>query len=392
MSYRRRALSVPVLFLGLVVPSVAAQSAEMAPAVDKEPSPFFSSDGAFDVSGFLSTRAGFLPLAVPITEPAVGYGLALGLTFFHDRPQTLPRTNGEPPQVIMPSTTTVFGVGTEGGTLGAGVAHLGMWSEGRVRYTGAAGYVSLDLDWYGRSDLFNGRSIGYENDVAFLYQRIAFQVGDSPFFIGPQYRLFAADTTFDVSSLSLDVPDADLESRTAGLGISLGYNSLDHPFSPRRGLRAEATYSQQSEWFGGDFDYGRLDAYMIAYVPVGKRLVLGMRGDGQFSSSDAPFYDLPGLNIRGLPRGRFVDDVAVLGETELRYDFARRWTAVGFVGVGWVADSIDSLFDADARWAGGAGLRYLIAEDYGLRLGVDVAHGDGEFAFYIGIGTGWMRP
>jgi hypothetical protein len=34
--------------------------------------------GAFDVSGFLSTRAGFLPVVVPITEPAVGCGPHLG--------------------------------------------------------------------------------------------------------------------------------------------------------------------------------------------------------------------------------------------------------------------------------------------------------------------------
>jgi len=40
-------------------------------------------DGAFDVGQFLSTRAGFLPLLMPITEPAAGYGLMGGLVFFH---------------------------------------------------------------------------------------------------------------------------------------------------------------------------------------------------------------------------------------------------------------------------------------------------------------------
>src|SRR5262245_43756153 len=42
-------------------------------------------DGWFDVSDFLDKKYGFLPLLVPITEPAVGYGAAGGLAFI-DQP------------------------------------------------------------------------------------------------------------------------------------------------------------------------------------------------------------------------------------------------------------------------------------------------------------------
>jgi hypothetical protein len=38
-------------------------------------------DGWPDVSGFLSEKYGFLPLAFPITEPAVGYGVSGGVAF-----------------------------------------------------------------------------------------------------------------------------------------------------------------------------------------------------------------------------------------------------------------------------------------------------------------------
>ena len=54
-------------------------------------------DGAFDVSNFLSTQQGFLPIAVPITEPAVGYGLSPGLSFFHDKPQAINRPSASAP-------------------------------------------------------------------------------------------------------------------------------------------------------------------------------------------------------------------------------------------------------------------------------------------------------
>src|SRR5690348_11474362 len=46
------------------------------------PSKFRSpEDGWLDVSEFLEEKYGFLPLVVPITEPAVGYGAAGGLLF-----------------------------------------------------------------------------------------------------------------------------------------------------------------------------------------------------------------------------------------------------------------------------------------------------------------------
>ena len=86
-------------------PSTTQPATPPAPAAPPAPAPparetLFRDpeDGAFDVSNFLSTRVGFLPLAMPITEPAVGYGFALGLSFFHDEPQvvTYPGAGGAP--------------------------------------------------------------------------------------------------------------------------------------------------------------------------------------------------------------------------------------------------------------------------------------------------------
>ena len=45
-------------------------------------------DGRFDVSNFLDTVYGFMPMLVPITEPAVGYGAAAALVFIDSNPGT----------------------------------------------------------------------------------------------------------------------------------------------------------------------------------------------------------------------------------------------------------------------------------------------------------------
>ena len=235
--------------------------------------------------------------------------------------------------------------------------------------------------------------------MLFLFQKVTFKVGDSNFFIGPQYRLMATDASFagdDARAEAAGIADAQLQSTTAGLGLVLAYDSLDQPFSPTRGIRGEVAYTQNAQAFGGDFDYGRINAFAIGYIPLGEKFVLGLRVDGGYitgGNDTAPFYDLPSLSMRGIPRGRYVDNTALLTEAELRYDITQRWSLVGFAGIGRVADDFGDLASAETNTAIGGGFRYLIARQYGMRMGVDVGYDDeGDYSLYITMGTGWVRP
>ena len=127
---------------------------------------------------------------------------------------------------------------------------------------------------------------------------------------------------------------------------------------------------------------------------MGEKFVLGLRADGGLiTGGDAPFYDLPSLMMRGIPRGRYVDDAALMTEAELRYDVTNRWSLMGFGGVGRVAENFGDLGSADNHGALGTGFRYLIARQYGMRMGLDVGYcDDGDWTVYITMGTGWVRP
>src|SRR5258705_7131234 len=96
-------------------PPEPAQSAPVqlgpVPEVDEPDLIHDSQDGAFDISDFLSSRTGFLPLVMPITEPAVGYGVAGALAFFHEKPRVLQTPDG--PRVVPPNLTAVGGMATE---------------------------------------------------------------------------------------------------------------------------------------------------------------------------------------------------------------------------------------------------------------------------------------
>ena len=100
---------------------------------------FDPEDGWFDVSGFLDTAHGFVPVIAPITEPAVGYG-AVGALVFVDRD-----TSGQGERYTRPNIAVVGGLGTENGTRGLFAGHLGTWMDGRLRTLVAAADVDVNL-------------------------------------------------------------------------------------------------------------------------------------------------------------------------------------------------------------------------------------------------------
>jgi len=344
-------------------------------------------DGAFDVSKFLESRAGFFPVLMPITEPAVGYGLAGGLLFFHDRPGVVER--GGEARMVPPTATFVGGFGTENGSWGAGAGHLHKWDDGRIRYLVGGAYASMNLDWFGQGSTSSGNSIAYNLDVAALIQKLTFQVGDSDFFLGPTQRLLVTDSTFD--DAPTDIDRSELHATASGLGLSLGFDTRNSLFSPTLGTKTSLDWTQSDDAIGSDFDYGRVGLETCNYIPCGGPFTLGLRADAQFAGEDAPYFDLGSIRLRGIKAYRYVDNVATTFEAELRWDVSRRWTLVGFGGVGFVADEFDELDDALGRGAGGAGFRYLIAKKYDLRVGLDFAVGPEEGAVYVTVGTGWLR-
>ena len=117
-----RVAHCPVLFVMLSAVGVlagaplhAAGGGDGEPAASRLVDP---QDGWLDVSGFLDSVYGFVPVIVPITEPAVGYGAAGALVFIDRKP---PDSEG---RYQRPNITAVGGLRTENGTHGVFAGHL----------------------------------------------------------------------------------------------------------------------------------------------------------------------------------------------------------------------------------------------------------------------------
>ena len=52
-----------------------------------------TTDNAVDVSNFLNSVSGFMPVPAIITEPAVGYGGGLGILYFHKKKKIMKKEN-----------------------------------------------------------------------------------------------------------------------------------------------------------------------------------------------------------------------------------------------------------------------------------------------------------
>ena len=107
-----------------------------------------------------------------------------------------------------PSMSGLVGFLTENGSWGTGLAHLGVFSDDRIRYLGGLFYNRLNLDFYGAGGDFQlpiDRVSYTLNGIVFI-QQVLSRVADSDVFIGVNYKYLSFDTELDLN-LGIQPPD-----------------------------------------------------------------------------------------------------------------------------------------------------------------------------------------
>jgi len=142
--------------------------------------------------------------------------------------------------------------------------------------------------------------------------------------------------------------------------------------------------------WASDNEYQTYRALAFGYVPAGKDFIVGVKGDVRSANGDVPFYQLPFIELRGVPVARYQDRRTFATELELRWNATARWVLLGFIGSGRAWGSGDKSFnDAGAVTSGGAGFRYLVARRLGILAGLDIAKSAENTAIYIQAGSAW---
>lgn len=350
---------------------------------------FDPEDGMLDMSRYLQdNQYGFLPVPVVITEPAVGYGGGLFGLFLHGKG----KREGE--RFVPPPISAFGGGGTQNGTWFVGGGHRHTWQDDHIRYLVAGGYADINLDIYtgdvigfGRNKAINTETKGYGG-----MQKLLFRLGDTPVFLGAS-QFWAK---MDISAKNNPVIDniwkrvLGESSTSSAFGIVAEYDTTDNLFWPSRGVSFSGEYQLYGGALGGDYQYDLLTLDGKTFLPLNPTWTLALAGNYQRLShqdNHLPPMARPYIALRGISRYRYQGNDVATVQTQLAWQATPRWIIQGFIGAGSAADTSSDLFHtAEVAW--GTGFRYLIAREYGLRTGVDIAFSDNEQAVYFNVGSG----
>ncbi len=349
---------------------------------------FDADDGALDLSDFLESPQGFLPLPIVITEPAVGYGGGIAGMFLRPR-----REAGEEGWA-RPDISAIGAFATQNGSRGAFAGDASRWLDGRLRTLVGGGSAKVNLDFFGfgvGSQSVN-QAVRYSLDFTAAVAQASWQLApQSPWAVGIRYVYSAVDPHLREQTTVPGVVDGGRVKISAPTAL-VEYDTRDNIFTPTRGVYAETSYLVSRQGLGATVDFERFQQILMGWTPVRDEITLGARGNYSWSSDQTPFFLRPYIMLRGVPAMRFQGDQVASIEVEGRWQFHGRWSVVAFGGAGQARTSSDNRSFTQGVGSGGLGFRYELARKFGLHAGVDVAHSPGTTAVYFTVGNAWFRP
>jgi len=346
--------------------------------------------GAFDMSEWINQAAGFVPIPIIVTQPAVGYGGGLAMVFIH-RPKKTYDVK------VPPSITGAVGLGTMNKTWAAGGFHFHVWGPDRLRYLGGAGVANININYYGNNNAYLDENPVEMNLKAWgILQRLQVRLGKTKLFAGLSYAYVSMEASVDtfpdkpiINEILSRINKASVISMIQPM---FNLDSRDNIFTPTKGMNTGITFTYNATWLGGSSNFYEPDVYFLGYAPLSKKLFSSWRFDGQFIMGDPPIYALPYIDLRGVPAMRYQSDNTMLVEMQWRYNFFRRWSVDAFTGTGKAFKTFSDFSEATWVYNYGAGFRYEIASEYGILAGLDFASSnEGNFAFYIVFGSAWNK-
>jgi hypothetical protein len=345
-------------------------------------------DGQLDLSDYLETARGFLPIPMLVTEPAVGYGGG-GIGMF-----VRPRREAGDEGWARPDLSGVGGIATQNGTWGAFGGDVTQWYDGRLKTLAGLGTGRVNLDFYGLGEnrpSFD-QPVRYSLDFTGAVAQGNWKIAPkSPWSVGLRYVYAEVEPKLRDDPLFPGLAD-HIRIKIAAPGAILEYDTRDNLFTPTRGVYAESFYMASRESLGSTDDFERFQQVVIGWIPLPHEVTLGARTDYQWSSTGTPFFLRPFVMLRGVPAMRYQGDQMASAEVEARWQFHGRWSAVAFGGYGTTRTSRDALSLTQDVASGGVGFRYELASKFGLHAGIDVAHSPGTTAVYFVVGNAWFRP
>jgi len=369
--------------------------AVMGQGSKKKPPLKDSLDGSFDLSDYIIEANGFVPVPIFVTEPALGgFGAGIVPVFIKRKSPYVDTVKGRAVKTpVAPDITGGLALYTANDTWVTALFRSGTFVKSRIKYLAGGGYANINLSFYRSFEQIGEKEFKFNFRTFPILLQATKRIGLSRWYAGLKYFFLSTEVRFaGDSTLSHEFfKESEMESIVSRLGVMVELDSRDNIFTPDKGMKVHFDALLSDNFLGSDYDYTHLNYYMYGYRQFGKNIVTGLRIDGQQAFGDPPFFLLPYIDMRGVPTARYQGMADILTEGEMRWNFVPRWSLMLFGGAGKAFDKWSEF--EDAKWVTtiGSGFRYLIARKFQLRMGIDVARGPDDWAYYIVFGSSWLK-
>jgi hypothetical protein len=284
-----------------------------------------------------------------------------------------------------PTATGAFGFYTSNDTAGVGVGHSNSFMEDKYRVIGAIANMRINSEIFLQDIPF-----GFQLQGNLAYANGKRRMGKSNMFLGLSLMAMDASIGFKINPGNTPpIPLSDFAFTNVGLAGSAIYDSRDNTTMPNKGQLIDFTAWRYDDALGSDFDYwsGRLKVH--SFHQLHEKFVLGLRFDVSSVDGTPPFFAVPFVSLRGIPALRYQAKTAGAFEAEGRYSFSKRWAGIVFGGAGFTKNDEAPLETGQNIKSVGAGIRFQALAVQDIWVGLDIAKGPEDYAWYIQIGQGW---
>jgi outer membrane protein assembly factor BamA len=297
-------------------------------------------------------------------------------------------------EVSPPSAVGMAVAATNNGSRGIGLGGRLYLNQNRYQTTLAVAKGRVDYDFYGIGRLPNRPSVAVplRTEGFIFYSEFLRNIGKS-FFLGGRYQHRRLSSSVENGLRppgGFEIPDIDLESRSAALGVHLQRDSRDSTFYPTKGMLFDAIGDFFDQSWGSRREYQTYDLSYSGYRQIAPGQVVAYQALGCSARGSVPFYDLcfyGAMNqLRGYTAGEFQDRLMLTTQAEYRLELPKRLGLVAFAGVGGVAGKWSEFRMDELLPGGGIGLRFKLDKKNHINYRIDFAVGRDGHTLTIGIG------
>jgi outer membrane protein assembly factor BamA len=250
-------------------------------------------------------------------------------------------------------------------------------------------YVDIPyLPNYSGSGDDDGVFLDYNSKFLFVYIEGTRRVRNH-LYLGAKALFSSSTTTFDNDSIPVE------SESLLGIGIAGEYDDRDNVFYPHKGQNVKLGTISFLDELGSTSEYSKINIQYNKYFKITDNMVIMGRAYAIASTGDnVPFS---GQNVvskddmRGYSNGKFRANQVYDLQTELRWNFYKRWGMVAFGGVAVATDNFSGDNFSGLLPAIGVGARFMAIESKKINIGIDIAKGIGDWGLYFRIGETFTK-